>query len=351
MMVNSLPCLANPKAEHPSHQKTLSAVGVESVTGHSIFSLPTDINMASISTGINNMPGNDCDELEDCKPTAVKLEMLEELFGGGWDDSSGIGGGSLMSALSAQASSASTPSILKDSKPISTLTESNSSNSCLDAVMPQLPILTCHDFRLGGNIMSDVSSTLSPPTLTPRPPQSVLNAANALANSNIGRALKLEPSLEDSGIPNLSGLSDPNGCFSPPSVPLSSNNIPPKLSLGQLASISRANLNSNNHVSTLSSSTISCPTGGVNKQQILSTGLRVIIPASPLHPDTTTLNMCSPASIAGSSIDGASNNNTLVNPISPCSEMLSPTALADASSSSSVNKKTIFTAKGKGKFA
>ena len=118
-------------------------------------------------------------------------EMLEELFGGGWDDSSGIGGGSLMSALSAQASSASTHSILKDSKPNPTLTESNSSNSCLDAVMPQLPILTCHDFRLGGSIMSDVSSTLSPPTLTPRPPQSVLNAANALANSNIGRALKL----------------------------------------------------------------------------------------------------------------------------------------------------------------
>ena len=60
--------------------------------------------------------------------------------------------------------------------------------------------------------------------------------------------------------------------------------------------------------------------------------------------------MCSPASIAGSSIDGASNNNTLVNPISPSSAMLSPTALADASSSSSVNKKTVFTAKGKGKF-
>ena len=64
MMVNSLSCLANPKAEHPS-QKT-SAVGVESVTGHGIFSLPTDINMASISTGgVNSMStGNDCDELE-----------------------------------------------------------------------------------------------------------------------------------------------------------------------------------------------------------------------------------------------------------------------------------------------
>ena len=348
-MVNSLSCLANPKAEHLSHQKTLSAVGVEGVTGHSIFSLPTDINMASISTGVNNMPGNDCDELEDCKPTAVKLEMLEELFGGGWDDSSGIGGGSLMSALSAQAVSTSTSSVLKDSKPISTLSESNSSNSCLDAVMPQLPVLTCHDFRLGGTVMSDVSSTLSPPMLTPRPPQAVLNAANALANSNIGRVLKLEPSLEDSGMPNLSGLSDPTGCFSPPSVPLSTNNLPPKLSLGPLSSISRATLNSNNHVSTLSSSNISCPTGGIKQQQILSTGLRVIIPASPLHPDTTTLNMCSPASLAGSSIDGASNNNTLVNPISPSSAMLSPTALADASSSSSVNKKTVFTAKGKGK--
>ena len=350
-MVNSLSCLANPKAEHPSHQKTLSAVGVESVTGHSIFSLPTDINMASISTGVNNIPGNDCDELEDCKPTAVKLEMLEELFGGGWDDSSGIGGGSLMSALSAQASATSTPSILKDSKPISTLSETNSSTSCLDAVMPQLPILTCHDFRLGGNVLSDVSSTLSPPTLTPRPPQAVLNAANALANSNIGRVLKLEPSLEDPGMPNLSGIGDPNGCFSPPSVPPSSNNLPPKLSLGQLSSISRANLNSNNPVSTLTSPTISCPTGGgVKQQRILSTGLHVIIPASPLHPDTTTLNMCSPASIAGSSIDGASNNNTLTNPISPSDAMLSPTALADASSSSSVNKKTVFTAKGKGKF-
>ena len=59
--------------------------------------------------------------------------------------------------------------------------------------------------------------------------------------------------------------------------------------------------------------------------------------------------MCSPASLAGSSIDGVSNLNTSNNPLSPSSAMLSPTALADASSSSCVNKKTIFTAKGKGK--
>ena len=354
MMVNSLSCLANPKAEHPS-QKT-SALSVESVTGHGIFSLPSDINMASISSHPNSITtGNDCDELEDCKPTAVKLEMLEELFGGGWDDGGTIGGSSLMSALSAQAASISTSSILRDSKPISTICESHTSSSCLDAVMPQLPLLTCHDFRFGGNIMSDVSSTLSPPTLTPRPPQAVLNAANALASSNMGRLLKLDPSLEESVVPNLQGISDTSGCFSPPSVPLSSNNFPPKLSLGTLSSISRANLNSNNHVSILSSppTTIAGAALGIQRQQILSTGLRVIIPASPLHPDTTTLNMCSPASIAGSSIDGTSNNNSLnntsINPISPSSAMLSPTALADASSSSSVNKKTVFTAKGKGK--
>ena len=346
-MVNSLSCLSNPKAEYTS-QKT-SAVGVESVTGSSIFSLPTDINMASISTGVNSMPGNDCDELEDCKPTQVKLEMLEELFGGGWDDGGSIGGGSLMSALSAQAASMSSSTIRRDSKPISTISESHTSNSCLDAVMPQLPLLTCQDFRLGGNILSDVSSTLSPPTLTPRPPQSVLNAA-ALASSNVGQMLKIDPSLQDSGVPSIPGMSDQSGCFSPPSLPLSTNSFPPKLSLGSLVSISRANLiNSNNHVSTLSSppSTVACPT--TKQQQLLSTGLRVIIPASPLHPDTTTLNMCSPASLAGSSIDGVSNLNTSNNPLSPSSAMLSPTALADASSSSCVNKKTIFTAKGKGK--
>ena len=362
MMVNSLSCLANPKAEHPS-QKT-SAVGVESVTGHGIFSLPTDINMASISSGVNSIPGNDCDELDqDCKPTAVKLEMLEELFGGGWDDSGTIGGGPLISALSAHAASLSTSSNTRNSKPISTISESSTSNGCLDAVMPQLPLLTCHDFRLGGSIMSDVSSTLSPPTLTPRPPQSVLNAVNALSASNVGRLLKIDPSLEDSGVPNVTGITDQTGCFSPPLVPLSSHNLPPKLSLGSLSSaISRNNnLNSNNHVSTMSSppSTVACSTMGIQRQQqILSAGLRVIIPASPLHPDTTTtLNMCSPASIAGSSISGISNtnsissnlNNTSTHPISPSSAMLSPTALADASSSSSVNKKTVFTAKGKGK--
>ena len=354
-MVNSLTCLSNPKAEYPS-QKT-SALGVESVTGSSIFSLPTDINMASISSGVNSIPGNECDELEDCKPTAVKLEMLEELFGGGWDDGGSIGGGSLMNALSAHASSISTSSLIKDSKPITTLSESANSNTCLDAVMPQLPLLTCHDFRLGGSIMSDVSSTLSPPTLTPRPPQAVLNAANAMATGSLGRVLKIDPSLEESNMPNIPGIPDHNGCFSPPSISLTSNNFPPKLSLGALASISRSNiLNSNNNVSTLSSppSSTPCPTMGIQRQQqILSTGLRVIIPASPLHPDTTTLNMCSPASIAGSSIDGTSNNNSGLNtsnaPISPSSAMLSPTALADASSSSSINKKTIFTAKGKGK--
>ena len=354
-MVNSLTCLSNPKAEYPSQKTT--ALGVESVTGSSIFSLPTDINMASISSGVNSIPGNECDELEDCKPTAVKLEMLEELFGGGWDDGGSIGGGSLMNALSAHASSISTSSLIKDSKPITTLSESANSNTCLDAVMPQLPLLTCHDFRLGGSIMSDVSSTLSPPTLTPRPPQAVLNAANAMATGGLGRVLKIDPSLEESNMPNIPGIPDQNGCFSPPSISLTSNNFPPKLSLGALASISRSNiLNSNNNVSTLSSppSSTPCPTMGIQRQQqILSTGLRVIIPASPLHPDTTTLNMCSPASIAGSSIDGASNNNSALNtsnaPISPSSAMLSPTALADASSSSSINKKTIFTAKGKGK--
>ena len=205
--------------------------------------------------------------------------------------------------------------------------------------------------------MSDVSSTLSPPTLTPRPPQAVLNAANAMATGSLGRVLKIDPSLEESNMPNIPGIPDHNGCFSPPSISLTSNNFPPKLSLGALASISRSNiLNSNNNVSTLSSppSSTPCPTMGIQRQQqILSTGLRVIIPASPLHPDTTTLNMCSPASIAGSSIDGTSNNNSGLNtsnaPISPSSAMLSPTALADASSSSSINKKTIFTAKGKGK--
>ena len=359
MMVNSLSCPANPKAEHPS-PKT-SAVGVESVAGHGIFQLPTDINMASISTGVNGIPGSECDELEDCKPTAVKLEVLEELFGGGWDDSATqLGGGSLISAVAAAAASIASSSSTSNSRLVSTMSESNASTGCLDSVMPQLPLLTCHDFRIGGPIPSDVSSTLSPPTLTPRPPQSVLNAANAISHCNVGRLLKMDPSLEESRMPNLTGITDTASCFSSPLVPLSSHNLPPKLSLGTLSSISGATINSNTHVSTLSSSSTTnagARMGLQRQQHSLSAGLHVIIPPSPLHPDTTTLSICSPVSIAGSSISGISNansaptniSNTSAHPLSPSSAMLSPTALADASSSSSVNKKTVFTAKGKGK--
>ena len=268
-MVNSISCPPNSKAEL---QANPPSSGLTSA----------DLNMASIASGMTGLAGGSPGsphqlESEDCKQAApsVKLEMLEEIFGSGWEDHglSGAGGPLLSHAVSPPA-----------------IASSPASNHGLD--IPSLAF-----------------------NLAPRQPN---------------RPLKLEDSPG-----SYANDSDPNTVFS---------------SLSPLPAISLASPLSSIQIKNSTTSLLSLSASSKATQQLLSptrvtagptlatSGLQVIIPPSPLHPDTTTLSISSPVTAAPPSISANSSPPST-------DQLLSPN---DASTPSS-NKKTIFTAKGKGK--
>ena len=340
-MVNSLTC-----ANGPTNHKT--SAGPSSNSGSSLTSglSQADLNMASLAnsgfaatnTANNNgQAGSQNHGQAGQEPAAktVKLEVLEEFFGSGWDDEDGSGFGS---------GSATGGPLLAASPPMSSALANTPSPQGLDAAMAfghGLPTLTPRPginlglgtgLGLGSGIGSGLGSSLG-------------SAGQALLMANGNRPLKVE---ED----NSSGLPDHPDVFASLS-PL------PSISLSSAASVKTGS-----------------PRVSLNGGSISLNGgsLQVVIPpstsSSSQHADTTTVtsqmtsssaslssvinahqSASAAAAAAGQLMMSSNDSQHSSGSPSPPSLMGDGDGLGGpllSPSTPTSNKKTVFTAKGKG---